>query len=132
MRSESIRSRKRSRGSEFTDVNEALHKWYLLAVSRNIYPMGPQLCEKAKEIAELLGVPNFKGWLDRWKKRYNVKKMKISGEAGDVRGETVDSWKERLPELYSSCDIWNLDETACFWNETYITHIFSTQKQPID
>ena len=39
-------------------------------------------------------------------------------EAGDVRGETVDSWKERLPELlqgYSSCDIWNLDETACFW-----------------
>ena len=29
-------------------------------------------------------------------------------EAGDVRGETVDSWKERLPELlqgYSICDI---------------------------
>ena len=53
--------------------------------------MGPQLCEKAKEIAELLGVPNFKapnGWLDRWKKMYNVKKMR----------ETVDSWKERLPE----------------------------------
>ena len=47
-----------------------------------------------------------------------MKKMKINGEAGDVRGETVDSWKERLPELlqgYLSCDIWNLDETACFW-----------------
>ena len=121
MRSESIRSRKRSRSSEFTDINETLHKWYLLAVSRNIYPIGPQLCEKAKEIAELLGVPNFKAsnrWLDRWKKRYNVKKMKINGEAGDVRGKKVDSWKERLPELlqeYSSCDIWNLDETACFW-----------------
>ena len=82
--------------------------------------MVPQLCEKAKEIAELLGVHNFKapnGWLDRWKKRYNVKKMKINGEAGDVRGETVDSWKDRLPELlqgYLSCDIWNLDETTCF------------------
>ena len=56
----------------------------------------------AKDIAEHLEVPNFKasnGWLDRWKRRYNVKKMKINGEAGDVSGETVDSWKERLPEL---------------------------------
>ena len=47
-----------------------------------------------------------------------MKKMKINGEAGDVRGETVDSWKEMLPELlqgYLSCDIWNLDEMACFW-----------------
>ena len=30
MRSESIRFRKRSRSSEFTDINEALHKWYIL------------------------------------------------------------------------------------------------------
>ena len=47
-----------------------------------------------------------------------MKKVKINGEAGDVRGETVHSWMERLPELlqgYSSRDIWNLDETACFW-----------------
>ena len=37
---------------------------------------------------------------------------------GRCRGETVDSWKERIPELlqgYSSENIWNLDETACFW-----------------
>ena len=50
---------------------------------------------------------------------FNAKKMMMmNGEAGDVRGETVDSWKERLPELlqgYLCCDIWNLDETACFW-----------------
>ena len=55
--------------------------------------------------------------VDRWKKRYNVKEMKINGESGDVRGETVDSWKERLPELlrgYPIENIWNLDETACF------------------
>ena len=34
-----------------------------------------------------------------------MKKMKINGEAGNVRGEMVDSWKKRLPELlqgYSS------------------------------
>ncbi len=85
------------------------------------YPSGPQLCEKAKLIAEQLSFHNFKasiGWLDCWKKRYDVHRMKVCGESGDVSGETVDSWKERLPELvhgYSAENIWNLDETGCFW-----------------
>ena len=86
-----------------------------------MYLMGQQLREKAKDIVEHLCVHNFKasnGWLDKRKKRYKEKKMKINGEAGDVRGETTDSWKERLPELlhgYLRHDIWNLDEIACFW-----------------
>ena len=40
-----------------------------------------------------------------------------SGESGDVSGATVNSWKERLPDIlqrYSAKDIWNLDETM-FW-----------------
>ena len=47
-----------------------------------------------------------------------MKKMKINGESGDVRGETVELRKERLPELlkeYTKENIWKLDETACFW-----------------
>ena len=38
-------------------------------------------------------------------------------KSGDMRGDTVDSWKERLPELlqgYSKENIWNMDETGCF------------------
>jgi len=53
---------------------------YLIARSKNIYPGGPQLTEKAKEIAEHLSIPNFKGsrgWLEKWKKRYNIKKVNI-------------------------------------------------------
>ena len=44
--------------------------------------------------------------------------MKINGELGDVQGETVDSWKERLPKLlqgYSKENISNLNETVGFW-----------------
>lgn len=44
--------------------------------------------------------------------------MTVSGESGDVSGATVDSWKERLPHIlegYRTEDIWNLDETGCFW-----------------
>ena len=51
------------------------------------------------------------------KKRYNVRQTKVSSESGDVSGATVDSWKERLPDIlqgYSAEDIWNLDETGCF------------------
>ena len=112
----------RPKQSEYAELNQMLYDWYNLAVSKNIYPAGPQLSEKAKEIANtVLGKPDFKasnGWLDKWKKRYNIRQITISGEAGDVAGETVESWKERLPELlqgYEAKDVWNLDETGCFW-----------------
>ena len=45
-------------------------------------------------------------------------KLTISEESGDVQGETVDSWKERIPEIvqgYQKEVIWNLDETGVFW-----------------
>ena len=35
-----------------------------------------------------------------------------------MSGDTIVSWKERIPELlqgYSAENIWNLDETGCFW-----------------
>ena len=58
-----------------------------MACSKNIYPCGPQLAAKAKEIATRLGLPNFEGtngWLNKWKRRYNVHKIAVSGESGDV------------------------------------------------
>ena len=38
------------RVSEFEEVNK--NEWYVLASSKNIYPGGPELIAKAKEIAE--------------------------------------------------------------------------------
>ena len=92
-----------------------------MACSKNIYPCGPQLFTKVKEIAAQLGVPNFKGtngWLEKWKRRYNVRKVAVSGESGEVSGVTVCAWKERLPEIlrgYDKKNVYNLDETGCFW-----------------
>ena len=104
------------RPSEFEEVNKALYQWYTLAYSKNIYSGGAQLTLKAKERADRLGKSKFKGskgWLEKWKKRYDVKQLKVNGESG----ETVDSWKERLPEIvkdYAKEDIWNMDETGAF------------------
>ena len=60
MSSTSLLARKRCRQSDFAPVNETLYKWYSLATSRNIYPAGPQLCEKAKQIADQLSIQEFK------------------------------------------------------------------------
>ena len=113
----------KSKGVIFSlfEVNESLYEWYLLATSKNIYPNGPQLSEKAKEIAIKLKKEGFnasEGWLDKWKKRYNIKKKAIVGESGDVSSETITAWKERLPVItagYNKEDIYNLDKTGCFW-----------------
>ena len=114
-------SSKIRRVGEFEEVNTALYKWYVLATSKNIYPGGPELVEKARQIAELLGKSHFKGsngWLCKWKARYNIRQFAVCGESGEVQGSTVDSWKERLPEIvsnYTKEDIWNMDETGVFW-----------------
>ena len=102
-------------------MNELLYEWYELACTKNIYPGGAQLTEKAREIASCLGIADFRGsngWLQKWKERYNIRQVVISGESGDVQGDTVESWKERLPEIlrgFRKEDIWDLDETGCFW-----------------
>ena len=112
---------KMSRISEYAEINKALYEWYVPARSKNIFAGGPQIAEKGRQIAAALGRPEFKGsngWLEKWKKRYNLKQFSICGESGEVRGQTVDSWKERLPEIlqgYKKEDILNLDETGCFW-----------------
>ena len=39
----------------------------------------------------------------------------MCGESGGVQGSTIDSWKERLPEIvsgYTKENIYNMDETG--------------------
>ena len=82
---------------------------------------GPMLQEEAKLTAERLGDNEFQdsnGWLEKWKKRYNFKEMRVAGEDGAVNEVTLDSWQERVKELtkvYAPENDRNMDETGQFW-----------------
>ena len=112
---------KKARLSQFKNVDQATYEWYQKARSKNIPVTGPMLQEKAKRANEELGDATFNasnGWLDRFKKRYNITSKVISGEAGGVSEETVASWKERLPSIlsgYSPENVLNMDETGQFY-----------------
>ena len=61
---------------------------------------------------------NFKasnGWLEKWKKRHNVKSYAICGESGNVDIDKAEEWKAFLASLcdgYTPADIFNMDETG--------------------
>ena len=38
-------------------------------------------------------------WLEKWKISYGIREKRVNGEAGEVSGETVNLWIERLWEL---------------------------------
>ena len=69
-----------------------------------------------------MNVENFKapdGWLDRWKKQFNVSFKTISGEHNACTGEMVLPWEQTtLPTILSKYDInqiYNADEVGLFY-----------------
>ena len=112
---------KRARMCRFQNIDSAMLEWFRMARSKNIPVSGPMLQAKAVAVAEQMQLENFKasnGWLEKFQTRYKIKGMTVSGESGEVREETFESWKERLPQIlagYSPEDILNLDETGKFY-----------------
>ena len=51
-------------------------------------------------------------------KQHNLQRMNTAGEDGDVNEKLLESWNERAKEItreYKSEDVWNMDQTRCFW-----------------
>jgi hypothetical protein len=117
---ESLRSMKMVRLYGVTEINTILWRWFCAARS-NGYPIsGPILQGKALSIAEAFQA-QFKasnGWLEKWKKRHNIKSYSICGESGNVDFRTAEEWKSNLVKLcegYTPADIFNMDETGYFY-----------------
>ena len=56
----------------------------------------------------------------------------VSGESADVSDATIEAWLERLPSIlrgYSPDDIWNQDETGCFYQALSEKSLAEKKKQ---
>ena len=82
---------------------------------------GPMLQAEALLLAKELANKSLNasnGWLQSFKQKHNIVQLLVSGESGDVCEDTVEAWMERLPILvqgYAPENVWNKDETACFF-----------------
>ena len=122
--------RKKMRLAKHEDVEKALYVWILAARSEGVPISGELLKEKANQLAQKLGVQDFKcsnGWLCRFKDRHSIVYKSIQGESKDVNQEVVKDWHSTvLPTIlkdYEPRDIFNADETGLFYkladNKTY-------------
>ena len=115
---------KRENHQKYNAINTILYKGSKKCESSGIYVSGSLLKEEAMNIKDLLNNPDLndfkasEGWLDKWKLSYGIREKQISDESFNVSEVTVGSWMERLRELCKGCqlkDIWNMDESGCFF-----------------
>ena len=112
----------RLRAGSYEKLDQAIFKWLLTVRSRDVAVSALILKTKAIDFAEKMSIENFHasdGWLDRWKKRYNVSFKKISGEGNACTDETTAPWAETtLPTMlpkYELNQIYNADKFGLFY-----------------
>ena len=117
--------------SIFANLDQAMFKWVLVVRSRDVVVLALVFKTKAIEFAEKINVENFKasdGWLDRWKKRFNVSFKTVSCENNACTNEMVALWEQTtLPTYLSKYDlnqIYNADEFGLFYRAQPNTSLY--------
>ncbi|XP_052255184.1 tigger transposable element-derived protein 4-like [Dreissena polymorpha] len=119
-----LQTKRPRKATEYDDLNDLVHKWFLDATGRHVNISGPLLKERALKFAAELGLASFKasnGWLDSFLRRHNIVFKTRTGERAEVDPVVVDDWKKRLPTIcegYQPCDIYNMDETGLFYKQS--------------
>src|SRR5215469_4609717 len=112
-------AKQREKSPKFPELEEALAIWISNASSANKTIMGEIILAKAADFAKLMNIEDFTGsigWLNNFKKRYNIKQYNKHGEArsGPNEEELVKE-REKLQELIGNFDledVFNCDETG--------------------
>lgn len=114
--------RKTMKTGEFEKTSSALFMWFTQLRSKGSPVSGPMLQEKAIEFHEKFkdGEEEFtasRGWLHRWKTRYGIRELNISGEKLSSNHAIVLQFKDEFEALikdgdFSPQQIFNCDETG--------------------
>jgi hypothetical protein len=114
-------SLRRERAPKYPNIEQALALWIDQATNDNCTLSGHILLAKAASFAQRFGIEDFKGsqgWLEKFKKRYNVQEYVRCGEANsanllDLRQQRRDL--QKVLERWDLKDVFNCDETALYW-----------------
>ena len=115
---------RRQRVGRWPELEKILDQWQKRIDSKGGFTSGDILIEKAKQIWNKLPqcnsepCPEFSsGWLERFKKRHNIKQHIRHGEAASVPAGAEDEMRaiRTLAGSYEEKDIYNMDETGLFW-----------------
>ncbi|XP_015339967.1 tigger transposable element-derived protein 4 [Marmota marmota marmota] len=114
--------RKRLRTAFYTDLEEALMRWYRIAQCLNVPVNGPMLRLKANDFAQKLGHNDFKcsnGWLDRFKSRYGLVFRAQPAEASGVSVDPSTVWYQNILPYYLNDyhpkNVFNIKETGLLY-----------------
>ena len=133
---------RRERPSKFPTIEQALALWIDQATEDNCTLSGHIVLTKAADFAQRLNITDFKGshgWLDRFKKRYNVQQYTRCGEGNSAPLTDLDQHRRELHDVLARWDlenIYNCDETALYWklepSKTLARHPIAGTKKPKD
>lgn len=119
--------------AELPEMEILLYKWFLAQRERNMPVSGNMIKQKALSLSTSLNVGNFKasdGWLQRFKERYGVRFLKITGEKLSSQPELINPFKAKLTKVIQEYDLnehqlYNADETGLYWqllpDKTYVS-----------
>ncbi|XP_063918645.1 tigger transposable element-derived protein 4-like [Zophobas morio] len=116
---------KKMRKSKHHEMDQGLLKWFTQKRQENVPVSGIILQEKANEMGSKIENKDFKcskSWIERFKRRHNIRTGKIVGESAAVDLNVVNDWLTNVwPHIrknYDSEDIFNADETGLFYQMT--------------
>lgn len=125
---EQMVKRKSMKKSEHEEVSEALFMWFVQNREKGIPLSGPLLREKALHFYEKLEkqpdndddkFTASDGWLNRWKKRYNIRGLSICGEklSAESHEEEFHKFKRHFQRTidrngWTAEQLYNCDETG--------------------
>ncbi|XP_014276200.1 jerky protein homolog-like [Halyomorpha halys] len=112
--------RKTMRKFENEELNEAVFLWFMQQREKGIPLTGPLIQEKAKVLALQFGESSkpftaSSGWLDRWKCRYGIRQLNMSGEKLLADERAVNFFINGIKSLikdYTRDQIFNADESG--------------------
>lgn len=124
------------------EVEESLYMWFLQQRSRGCPISGDILAEKAKfffnnffkkDDTEVFNAS--KGWLDKFKRRYGIRFLSMTGESNSCNEDAYNTFKKTFENLlknhnFTADQVYNADESGLYWRliptKTFVSSLEET------